>query len=146
MMKHDSAMMSHDSMMMPGAMSHAGMDAEMMSHEDMMAPHGSFSGAHGHQVSGGYHIVNGGKALQLSDDFVLDQAPDPYVVLSGSEKGSGAKTLNLGLLTSRKGASVFAIPAGTDLTRYHHVLIWCKRYDVTLGRADLAAGGAMMHH
>jgi hypothetical protein len=76
---------------------------------------------------------------------VLDKAPDPYVVLSGNDKGSGAETLNLGVLSSRKGASQYAIPGGTDLSRYRTVLIWCKRYNVTLGRADLAAAGAMMH-
>jgi hypothetical protein len=84
--------------------------------------------------------------LMLADDFTLDGAPDPYVVLSADEMGSGSKTLNLGALERKKGASSFAIPAGTDLAQYSHVLIWCKKYNVTLGAAELALAGAMMHH
>jgi len=143
-MMKDSAMksgMMKDSMM-KDSMSHG-----MMMDQMMMAPHGMFTGAHDHAVSGGYTIAeqNGRRMLVLGDDFSLDGAPDPYVVLSGSEMGSGAGTLNLGRLTRVKGASSYEIPAGTDLATYSSVLIWCKKYDVTLGRADLAAGGAMMH-
>jgi len=136
MMKKDT--MSHDKM----AMDHGMMD------QGTMAPHGMFAGDHDHAVSGGYRIVDqdGKQTLTLADDFSLDKAPDPYVVLSADEMGSGAHTLNLGKLKKFKGASSFAIPAGTDLKAFGHVLIWCKKYNVTLGKADLAAGGMMMHN
>ena len=116
-------------------------------HETMM-PHGKFTGAHDHTTTGGYEIVmkDGQQVLVLGDDFVLDNAPDPYVVLSPNAMGAGTGALNLGRLRKLKGSSEFRIPAGTDLSQFTKVLIWCKRYDVTLGAADLGApAGEMMH-
>jgi pentapeptide MXKDX repeat protein len=141
-MKHEAMpqeRMAKDSMMM-------GQDG--MAHDKMMSPHGIFGGAHGHKVSGSYTVttVNGHEAVQLGEDFSLDGAPDPYVVLSEDEAGSGAHVLNLGALKRRKGSSTFAIPAGTDLAAFHHVLIWCKKFNVTLGLAALAMAGAKMHN
>ncbi len=146
----DSTTMKKDSM------DHGAMAPSMGGHHDMgklrdgmmMPPHGMFAGDHDHKVSGGYSIVEkGGKqSLVLADDFLLDGAPDPYVVLSADDMGSGGRTLNLGALTRKKGSSTFAIPAGTDLAQYTHVLVWCKKYNVTLGSAALAAGGAMMQN
>jgi hypothetical protein len=124
------------------------MDHGMAMDKGMMGPHGMFQGAHDHKVSGGYSIVdqNGAKALVLGKDFSLDGAPDPYVVLSANQMGSGGGTLNLGPLKTANGSSSFMIPAGTDLSKFSKVLIWCKKYDVTLGQADLAAAGGMMHN
>ena len=138
----DSTMMKQD------AMAKDMMDHGMMMDDGMMGPHAPFAGAHGHTVTGGYSIVekDGGKVLMLSDDFALDGAPDPYIVLSATDKGRGKGTLNLGLLDRLQGASSFAIPAGTDLGRYRRVLVWCRKYDVTLGRAELAAPDTMMHN
>lgn len=145
MMKKDAMMMDtmKGDMMKKDTMGH-----DMMMDKGMMDPHGMFAGAHDHKVSGGYAIKdqNGTKVLVLGKDFSLDGAPDPYVVLSASEMGSGAGTLNLGRLKTTEGSSSFTIPAGTDLAKFSSVLIWCKKYDVTLGRADLAAAGAMMHN
>ncbi|MEO8138281.1 MAG: DM13 domain-containing protein [Gemmatimonadota bacterium] len=137
----DSTMMKKDAMG-PDKM------APVMMDRGMMAPHGMFAGAHDHRVSGSYAISekDGKQSLQLSTDFALDGAPDPYIVLSADEMGSGAKTLNLGALKRKQGTSSFAIPAGTDLAQYSRVLVWCKKYNVTLGTAELAAGGAMMHN
>ncbi len=135
------AAMGHDKMA-PAMMDHGMMDKEMV------APHGMFAGQHDHTVRGSYSIVekDGRQTLTLADDFALDGAPDPYIVLSADEMGAGAKTLNLGALKRKKGASTFAIPAGTDLAQYSHVLVWCRKYNVTLGAADLALAGAMMHN
>lgn len=137
----DSTMMKKD------GMGHDKMAPAMMD-QGMMAPHGMFAGAHDHRVSGGYSISekDGRQSLQLAADFVLDGAPDPYIVLSADEIGSGAKTLNLGALKRKQGASTFLIPAGTDLAQYSRVLVWCKKYNVTLGTAELAASGVMMHN
>jgi pentapeptide MXKDX repeat protein len=113
-----------------------------------MAPHGMFAGAHDHVVSGSYSITmqEDRAVLVLGDDFSLDGAPDPYIVLSADDMGSGMHTLNLGKLEHKKGSSTFVIPAGTDLGAYHQVLVWCKKFNVTLGKAELASGGAMMHN
>jgi hypothetical protein len=139
MMKKDSAMMKKDAM-------------GKMDHDKMMAPmggaHGMFAGAHDHKVSGSYSVTeqNGKQVLTLGPDFSLDGAPDPYIVLSGNEMGSGAGTLNLGRLKNKQGSASFALPAGTDLAKYTRVLVWCKKYNVTLGEADLATTDKMMHN
>lgn len=130
-----------------GAMADDKMDHGMMMKEEM-APHAMFTGANKHTVSGGFHIATeGGKqSLVLDSTFVLDGAPDPYIVLSADEMGTGKGTLNLGRLQQKKGSSTFTIPAGTDLAQFHNVLVYCKKYNVTLGSAELAAGGKMMHN
>ena len=134
--------------MKAGAMSDGKMEHGMMMKDDGMAPHAMFSGANKHTVSGGYHIVSDGdeRSLVLDGDFALDGAPDPYIVLSADDMGSGKGTLNLGRLRQKKGGSSFAIPAGTDLAAFHTVLVWCRKYNVTLGKAELASRGQMMHN
>jgi pentapeptide MXKDX repeat protein len=134
--------------MKAGAMSGDTMDHGMMMKDDGMAPHGKFSGANRHSVSGGYHIVTEGnrRSLVLDDDFVLDGAPDPYIVLSADLMGTGKGTVNLGRLRTDKGRATFVIPADTDLSTFHTVVVWCKRYNVTLGHAELAAGDQMMQN
>jgi hypothetical protein len=134
--------------MKAGAMADKKMDHGMMMKDEGMAPHAMFSGANRHTVTGGYHIVTEGdkRSLVLDSTFALDGAPDPYIVLSGDEMGSGKGTLNLGRLRQLKGSSTFAIPAGTDLALFHTVVVYCKKFNVTLGRAELAASGPMMHN
>lgn len=118
-----------------------------------MEPHGVFTGANKHTVTGSYHLVSSGNgnAVSLGADFVLDGAPDPYVVLSPTDKGDATGALNLGRLQKPKGAQSYAIPAGTNLGAFSHVLIYCKKYNATLGDSPLAVGDkmhsdAMMKH
>jgi hypothetical protein len=108
-------------------------------------PHGMFAGANKHTVTGSYEIVqvNGKAAVQLGSDFKLDGAPDPYVVLSPTDKGDASGALNLGKLQKPAGQQVYPIPAGTDLAAYTHVLIYCKKFNATLGQSDLISGGMM---
>jgi Electron transfer DM13 len=136
-MTHDSAM--HQSMA-GGMMSHDSMHMGAMAGR-MTVAHGTFTGAHGHTVSGGYAITqrDGNLTLTLDRDFRLDGAPDPYVVLSASDMGGGDGTVSLGRLVEREGSTSFTIPAGTDLARMHRVLIWCRKFRVTLGQAELAS-------
>jgi hypothetical protein len=118
-----------------------------------MEPHGTFTGANKHTVTGSYQLVavNGGHLVKLGADFNLDGAPDPYVVLSPSDRGDAAGAINLGRLQKPKGAQSYAIPAGTDLGTFSHVLIYCKKYNATLGDSPLTVGDmshadGMMHH
>ena len=123
----------------------------MMGHENKMmmemGTHGAFTGANGHKTGGSYEIATaeGKQWLKLGEDFSLDNAPDAYVVISPSDKGGDRKAINLGKLKSFKGAQAYEIKAGTDLAGFNHVIIYCKKYDVTLGSAELAAPGEMMH-
>ena len=140
----DTAKMKHDEMMKDDKM----MKSDKMMDHDMMGSHGSFSGRSGHMAGGSYQIaMEGGKQwVKLGDDFSLDKAPDPYVVISPTDKGADARALNLGKLRNLKGAQVYEIPAGSDLSAFHHVIIYCKKLDATLGIAELAVQGAMMHN
>ena len=138
---------AQDTTMAKGTMAH---DAMMKKDDMMMSPHGSFTGANDHTVSGNYEIAekDGKLWLMLQDDFSLDKAPDPYIVLSSTGKGSGQGTVNLGALKKQKGASVFEIKGVKDVKAYSQVLVWCKKYNVTLGQASLAAmmDDKMMSH
>lgn len=66
------------------------------------------------------------------------------MVLSHDEKG-GSNGLSLGKLKKFSGDQTLAIPAGTDLSGYSHVALWCKKYDANMGAAPLASADAMMH-
>ncbi len=136
-MTKDSAMAKDDKMMAKDA----------MIKEKMMAPHGAFAGAEGHKAAGAFEIVpsNGKQQLKLSDDFSVDKGPDVYVVLSPTPRVSDGSSVYLGKVKKFKGAQSFDIPAHTDLTAYRHVVLWCKKYSVSMGAADLAAGDAMPH-
>ena len=122
-----------------------GMKKDGMAHDAMMSPSGTFSGQHKHAVSGGYSITMTGaeSSIVLNDAFRLDQAPDPYVVLSPTDKGDAKGAVSLGKVKSPVGTSTYAIPAGTDLKSMTHVLIYSRKSNVTLGQADLAVTGMM---
>jgi hypothetical protein len=139
--------------MADGKMDHGKMDKGMtgngmMMKAERMAPHGMFEGANRHTVSGGYRVVTEGKkrSLVLDADFRLDEAPDAYIVLSRDGMGSGEGTLTLGRLRRKQGTSSFDIPADADLSTFRAVVVWSKKYDLTLGQAELAAAGPMMHN
>ena len=49
--------------------------------------------------------------------------------------GDGA--LDLGPLKGNVGNQNYVVPAGTDLSRYRSVVIWCRRFAVPFGAAPL---------
>jgi hypothetical protein len=129
------------------AMGKDAMGKDAMGHDAMaMAPHGAFAGMDGHKARGSFEVVtaSGASELRFGKDFSVDKGPDVYVVLSKGEKG-GATGLSLGKLKKFSGEQALAIPAGTDLAVYSHVVLWCKKYDTTMGAAPLASGQGMMH-
>jgi hypothetical protein len=46
--------------------------------------------------------------------------------------------VDLGRLKGNIGNQNYDIPAGTDLSKYDTVLIWCKQFSVLFGSAELA--------
>ncbi|MDH3497546.1 MAG: DM13 domain-containing protein, partial [Gemmatimonadota bacterium] len=46
--------------------------------------------------------------------------------------------VGLGGLKGNVGDQNYDIPAGTDLTRYRTVTIWCRRFSVNFGSAPLS--------
>ncbi len=98
---------------------------------------GMFSGASNHKTSGSVTVTkqDGQYVVELGGDFSLDGAPDPYVAL-----GKQKKPLKGGLiavLKSDKGAQRYAIDASAALDGATQVIIWCKKYSVPLGVADI---------
>ena len=106
---------------------------------------GSFTGADGlHQGSGTARVVSasGGSELRF-EDFQVTNGPDLYVYLavrarprSRGEVDEGF--INLGRLKGNVGAQAYAIPAGTELTRYRSVVIYCRAFHVVFSTAMLS--------
>jgi hypothetical protein len=46
--------------------------------------------------------------------------------------------VSLGKLKGNKGSQNYTLPDGIDLARYTSVSIWCDRFDVSFGAAELA--------
>ncbi len=143
-MAKDTGMMAHDSMG-KDAMAKDGMSKDAMGHDSgmAMAPHGMIGGAEGHKASGAFEITtaNGKSQVKLGDDFSVEKGPDVYVLLSRSEKGGQSGSVNLGKLKKFSGAQTFDVPAGTELSGFSHLVLWCKKYDVNMATASLASSG-----
>jgi len=84
--------------------------------------------------------------LELGESFSTKSGPDLKVVLSPltaeqvSSKTALTDSLVLGALRSASGASSYDIPAGTDLGRFHSVLIHCQKYTKLWVAAPLSPG------
>jgi hypothetical protein len=101
---------------------------------------GSFIG-----VNDGIHNAEGtAKIIPLQHDdanvlrlenLKVTNGPDLYVYLSTDK--SASDFVNLGKLKANNGNQNYNIPAGTDLTEYDTVLIWCKAFSVLFGSVDL---------
>jgi hypothetical protein len=68
--------------------------------------------------------------------------PDLFVYLStnppdGPEGQFDDDIVNLGRLQGNIGSSNYEIPAGTDLSRFASVVIWCDRFNSAFGAAPL---------
>jgi len=87
------------------------------------------------------HLPDGTAVLRLTD-LATSDGPDVRVWLSAkpvdqaADAGSGA-WLELGPLKGNRGDQNYTIPAGTDLSRYASVVLWCRRFSVAFGAAAL---------
>ena len=84
-------------------------------------------------------IESGGDILRL-EDLVVTNGPDLYVYLSTDK--SASDFVNLGRLKANIGNQSYSIPAGTDITKYDTVLIWCRAFSVLFGSAELSPPAA----
>jgi hypothetical protein len=98
-----------------------------------------------HESRGSAHVLDlgdGRRVLRLVD-FATSDGPDLQVYLLGSpsvENGdelAAAGHVSLGALKGNIGEQNYAIPAGTDLSRYGAVSIWCRRFGVNFATAVL---------
>ncbi|MGE0877500.1 MAG: DM13 domain-containing protein [Acidimicrobiia bacterium] len=98
-----------------------------------------------HPASGTAVVLGNGTALRylrFEDDFATDNGPDLNVYLSTAAPGDDAGRfdddfVDLGDLRGNVGSQNYEIPAGVDLARYRTVVVWCVRFDVAFGVAEL---------
>ena len=90
-----------------------------------------------HRTSGKATVVqtsDGERSVELTG-FQTTNGPDLFVYLStGNAAGD---IVNLGPLKGNIGDQHYSVPAGVDLSRYNHVLIWCRTFSVLFGSAQL---------
>lgn len=100
---------------------------------------GTFSGASGHATSGTVTIrADGdGYVVTLESDFRFDGAPDPRFAF-GDARSADAATI-FGKLGKNSGEQTYRVPASVDPGRFAVFYLWCKRFDVPLGKATLTA-------
>ena len=98
---------------------------------------GSFRGVSGHQTNGEVTVreTADGKVVVLEESFAFDGAPDPK--LGFGKDGSYDKGSQFSALGSNSGRQVYQLPADVDPAAYNQVYVWCERYSVPLGVADL---------
>ena len=93
----------------------------------------------------GFHKAEGiAKVINLADGRIFlrlenlktTNGPDLYVYLSVGKDASDI--VNLGTLKGNIGNQNYEIPAGTDLSKYNTILIWCKAFSTLFGSAKLS--------
>jgi hypothetical protein len=106
---------------------------------------------HEHPTSGTVRIIelpDHSRLLRL-DDLDTSNGPNLHVWLSDAQVVAGSAGwhvfddgahLDLGSLKGNRGSQNYPVPADADLSRYVSVTIWCDRFNVSFGAAQLAAG------
>ncbi len=100
-----------------------------------------------HQTSGRatiYREANGKLVLRLTD-FKTSNGPDVHVILIAAKDAdddanflkSKTERVELGKLKGNEGDQNYKIPAGTDLTKFQTVSIYCERFNANFGTAPL---------
>ncbi|MGD9701978.1 MAG: DM13 domain-containing protein [Acidimicrobiia bacterium] len=97
-----------------------------------------------HDTSGTVLLLQDAAGAQFIRLESLDttNGPDLFVYLStnppdGPEGRFDDDFVNLGRLEGNVGSSNYMIPAGTDVSRYASVVIWCDRFNSAFGAAPL---------
>lgn len=104
---------------------------------DEVVASGSFIGASGHQTNGNVTIrkTADGLVVELEENFDFDGAPDPK--LGFGTDGTYDQSSQISHLNSNKGHQVYELPASVDPEAYNQFYVWCEKYSVPLGVADL---------
>ncbi|RSM63018.1 electron transporter [Amycolatopsis sp. WAC 01376] len=104
--------------------------------------------SHEHTTSGDVRILraaDGSLVLRL-ENLDTSNGPDLRVWLTDAPviPGKGGwfvfddgAYVSAGKLKGNKGSQNYTLPAGTDLARYSSVTIWCERFSVSFGAAEL---------
>lgn len=99
-----------------------------------------------HDTSGTARVLDlgdGSRVLRL-EGFSTSDGPDVHVWLSDATAGGewgkydDGRYVALGEIKATEGNHNYAIPADADLTGLNSVVIWCDRFNVAFGSAELA--------
>jgi hypothetical protein len=133
MMGKDKMMAKDDKMAMDNAMSKDGMMEKKKGMEKKMQA--MLMGSEGHHAAGKVSVskgMNNAHVLTLSD-IKVDKVPDGYVYLA--KDGDWMRGVQVGMLKQFTGTVSFDLPTDVNPEDYDTVVIWCKKYDVEIGRA-----------
>ena len=99
-----------------------------------------------HPTEGSAQVLGDGSGQRFLrfEDFRTDNGPDLNVYLSAAPPDAAAGDfdddfVDLGDLKGNVGSQNYEIPAGLDLDHYSTVAIWCVRFGVVFGAAELIA-------
>ncbi|MCF2127043.1 DM13 domain-containing protein [Strepomyces sp. STD 3.1] len=105
--------------------------------------------SHEHATSGTVKLVrlaDGSHVVRL-EDLDTSNGPDLRVLLTDAPVEEGrdgwhvfddGKHIGLGKLKGNKGSQNYTVPTDIDPAGYSSVSIWCDRFDVSFGAAELA--------
>jgi len=103
---------------------------------------GTFSGADEFHFGSGRALLietAPGVFMLRFEEFSIRNGPGLHVYLSPDADGYTENSLEIGRLKATDGAFNYDLPAGTDLSRYRSVVVWCKPFSVLFATAPLAA-------
>ena len=94
-------------------------------------------GSDGHHASGTVSVgMQMNKHVLTLSDIQVDNVPDGYVYLTkGADRMHGVE---LGMLKQFTGTVAYVLPDGVNPDDYDSVVIWCKQFNVEIGRAFLS--------
>ena len=109
--------------------------------------------SHEHRTTGNVRLLRGpgGSLVLRLENLATSSGPDVHVWLTDAPVKPGkdgwgvfddGKHLDAGKLKGNKGNQNYALPAGTDLAGYTSVSLWCDRFDVSFGAAELTRPAA----
>ncbi len=113
----------------------------------MLVARGTFSPGQGHELNGGFTIMNqeGRFFMETSEDFYFDGSPDPGFALTiGIPRSAGDPVLQKGMAATRflnlpgqvvevRGRHVGEIPPTLDLAAFDTLVLWCFSFPFILG-------------
>lgn len=96
----------------------------------------------GHAVV--FDLGNGSRLLRL-EELDTSNGPDLRVIVSSAPLSDdwrvwGKDYIEIARLKGNVGSQNYELPADLDLARYGRVVIWCDRFDVGFGVAEVASG------
>jgi hypothetical protein len=89
------------------------------------------------------HRIGGKNVLRLTD-FQTSNGPDVHVYLTMASDAKdnddviNAGFVDVGSLKGNIGDQNYELPENIDLSKFHAVTVWCKRFSVNFGTAPLA--------